>query len=226
MSPKPLLLGHRGARATRTIPENTFPSFDLALAHGCDGFEFDVRRTAEGRAVICHDAHVNGIEVASAPAQSLSELPQLDSVVARYGNRAFLDIELKVSGLEDPLTKLLNANPLHRGCVVSSFLPEVLVALSRIDGAIPLGLICEDRAQLERWKSLAVAIVISHYRLVDENLVQELHEVGKQVFVWTVNEREMMLRFGQWGVDGMISDDTQLLASTLGSPGQGTTTQA
>ena len=40
------------------VPENTFASFDLALEHGCDGFEFDVRLTGCGRAVVCHDPKV------------------------------------------------------------------------------------------------------------------------------------------------------------------------
>ena len=62
----PLLLGHRGSRVSAGIPENTFASFDLALKHGCDGFEFDVRLTACGTAVVCHDPKVGGITVARA----------------------------------------------------------------------------------------------------------------------------------------------------------------
>ena len=97
MSP-PLLLGHRGARATRTVPENTLESFDLALAHGCDGFEFDVRLTADGRAVICHDATIEGCDVAQAGVTDLKHLPQLESVLVRYAQHAFLDIEIKEIG--------------------------------------------------------------------------------------------------------------------------------
>ena len=48
MAIRPLLLGHRGARAEKSISENTLASFDLALAQGCDGFEFDVRLAADG----------------------------------------------------------------------------------------------------------------------------------------------------------------------------------
>ena len=46
MAHLPLLLGHRGAVCSLGVPENTFASFDLALEHGCGGFEFDVRLTA------------------------------------------------------------------------------------------------------------------------------------------------------------------------------------
>src|SRR5689334_8213647 len=106
MSELPLLLGHRGARASESVFENTLASFDLAIAHGCDGFEFDVRLTACGRSVVCHDPKVSGVAVAAATATQLSDLPLLEDVLQRYGQKAFLDIELKVSGLE---SKVLNA---------------------------------------------------------------------------------------------------------------------
>src|SRR5438552_1113606 len=94
----PLLLGHRGARASRTIQENTLASFDLALEHGCDGFEFDVRLSADGRAVICHDPKVSGIEIARANQCELN-LPLLGDVVERYAQRAFLNIDRKSTRL-------------------------------------------------------------------------------------------------------------------------------
>jgi len=59
---RPLLLGHRGAR--RKAPENTLTAFDLALAHGCDGFEFDVRCTADRYFVLCHDLQIADLPVA------------------------------------------------------------------------------------------------------------------------------------------------------------------
>jgi glycerophosphoryl diester phosphodiesterase len=214
----PLLLGHRGARATRSIPENTLESFDLALAQGCDGFEFDVRQTADGRAVICHDPTVRGIEVARAESGDLQDLPVLQEVLARYSPTAFLDVEVKVSGLEAIVVQALRAHPPQRGYVVSSFLPEVLLALSTLDREIPLGLICEERQQLALWTELPIVFVIPHHSLVDEALCQLLHAARKQILVWTVNRREEMLQLRSWGVDGIISDDTKLLLEELRPP--------
>ena len=65
MARLPLLLGHRGARVSTGTPENTFASFDLALEHDCDGFEFDVRLAACGTAVVCHDPKVGKLAIAS-----------------------------------------------------------------------------------------------------------------------------------------------------------------
>jgi glycerophosphoryl diester phosphodiesterase len=212
---RPLLLGHRGTRRNK-IPENSFASFDQALADGCDGFEFDVRLTADGKAVVCHDPHNEGIEIASAAADDCAGLPKLDDVLARYHERAFLDIELKVSGLEQATVRLLGRTRPVRGFVVSSFLPEVLQRTHSEDSTLPLGLICESHAELLRWTHLPIEYVIPRHTLADEMLIQQLKAAGRKILVWTVNSPAKMQRLRDWGVDGIISDDTRLLAQTLG----------
>src|SRR5271155_4953998 len=117
----PLLLGHRGARAVREIPENTLESFELCIQHGCDGFEFDVRLSSDGQAVICHDATFGGMKIETTPSMSLS-LPTLESVLKQFADRAFLDIELKVAGLESQTLAELRKPPPQKGYVISSFL--------------------------------------------------------------------------------------------------------
>src|SRR5580693_8316181 len=107
MSELPLLLGHRGARASAQASENTPASFDLALEDGCDGFEFDVRLTSCGRSVVCHDPRVDGIVVSRATVNQLLHLPLIEDVLQRYSQRAFLDIELKTPGLESKILNLL-----------------------------------------------------------------------------------------------------------------------
>jgi glycerophosphoryl diester phosphodiesterase len=215
MEIRPLLLGHRGARADKTVPENTLHSFDLALAQGCHGFEFDVRLSADGQAVVCHDATTRGLKIAESSAQELA-LPSLHEVLTRYRSTAFLDIELKVAALERITADLLRKLAPVRGCVVSSFLPEVLQNLHGLDAAVPLGLICETRAELSRWHELQIAYVIPHHKLVRQNLISEVRTAGKKILVWTVNLPAGMKRFSKWGVDGLISDHPRLLALNLG----------
>jgi glycerophosphoryl diester phosphodiesterase len=217
MSPQPLLLGHRGARASRSIPENTFASFDLALKHGCDGFEFDVRLTACGKAVICHDPKVGKIEIAKAQASDLPQLPRLEDVLRQYSQKAFLNIELKVAGLESKVLEVLNENPPTHGCVISSFVPGVVMDLKARNSPIDCGIICETAAQLARGKKLPVDYLIPHRSLVKKVLVQEVHSAGRKIFVWTVNSKKEMVRLADLGVDGIISDDTELLVRTLRS---------
>jgi glycerophosphoryl diester phosphodiesterase len=212
---RPLLLGHRGAHAVKAVPENTFTAFDLALAHGCHGFEFDVRVTSDGEAVVCHDPKSVGMEIARTRSSDLNQLPRLQDVLSRYRERAFFDIELKVPGLEMLTGKLLRKFVPSRGCVVSSFLPEVLRAVHKEDFEIPLGLICETKAQFKRWRQLPVGYVILHHSLALRGTIREVHSEGKKVLVWTVNGTAAMQRLEGWGVDGIISDDTEQLARTL-----------
>ena len=211
----PLLLGHRGARSSRSVPENTLASFDLALAHACDGFEFDVRLTSCGHAVVCHDARVQGIAVADATRDQLPELPIMGDVLRHCANRAFLDIELKVAGLESELLIALSHHSPERGHVVSSFLPEVVMDLRARSAVVPLGIICDRKGDLARWPELPVEYVIPHESLVTRELVEHVHAAGRRLLVWTVNDQTSMRRLRGWGVDGIISDDTELLVKTL-----------
>ncbi|MGH9504758.1 MAG: glycerophosphodiester phosphodiesterase [Terriglobales bacterium] len=211
----PLLLGHRGARASTRVPENTFASFDLALKHGCDGFEFDVRLTACGAALVCHDSKIDKVTVARAHVNDLPQLPQLSEVIQRYGQRAFLDIELKVEDLESKVLGALSQYPPTLDFVVSSFIPDVVMDLEARSSSVPIGIICETQAQLARWRDLPVDFVIPHQALVTRPLVNELQRAGLKILVWTVNEKETMLSLADWGVDGIISDDTELLVRTL-----------
>jgi glycerophosphoryl diester phosphodiesterase len=212
---RPLLLGHRGVRALHSIPENTFAAFDQALADGCDGFEFDVRLTVDGLGVICHDPRYQGREIASASAEAFPDLPRLEQVLARYADRAFLDIELKVPGLERITVAGLNKYAPHRGYVVSSFLPEVLHTIHAEDSRIPLGLIAETATELLRWTELEIDYVIPHHKLADPTLIAKLKATEKKILVWTVNSPADMKRFRHAGVDGIISDDTKLLAGRV-----------
>jgi glycerophosphoryl diester phosphodiesterase len=214
MHSHPFLLGHRGARAEKSIPENSLESFDLALAQGCDGFEFDVRLSADGEALLCHDPEFRGLTIAQHPARQL-QLPSLRDVLVRYRNTAFLDIELKVASLEKITADLLRSLAPQRDFVVSSFLPGVLESLHAADAGIPLGLICETPRQLDLWPQLPVEYLILHRKLIKKAFIAEAKSAGKKLFVWTVNLPAEMRRFSRLGVDGIISDDPGLLVRTL-----------
>lgn len=49
----PKIVSHRGAN--RFAPENTFTAADLALRHGADYIELDVRESADGVLYVFHD---------------------------------------------------------------------------------------------------------------------------------------------------------------------------
>jgi glycerophosphoryl diester phosphodiesterase len=219
---KLLLLGHRGAR--RYAPENTLVAFDLALKHGSDGFEFDVRGTASRQSIICHDPKLNRLVIRrhtfkqlQASCASIEEWPpSLEDVLDRYSRSAFLNIEVKVRGIELLVARAVKRVHLRRGYFISSFLPSVVRKLHEIDSTLVLGTLAQTRWQLRRWNKLPAAYVVPHYRLLSRRLIENIHAAGKTVVTWTVNDPRKMLRAAQMGVDGIISDDTKLLVATLG----------
>ena len=211
----------------------------MALQAGCDGFEFDVRRSSDGRAVVSHDPVLHGLEIAQYDYSDLlaarqakasrrfsygnPELPCLEHVLAKYADCAFLDIELKTEGLEAATLELLAHLPAIRGLVVSSFLPEVLRTLAILDAGspkrpavaaerLPLGLIFDTREAMRQWERLPLSHVMPRHDLLERSLVEEFHAAGKQVFAWTVNRERRMRTLMEMGVDGLISDSPALLA--------------
>ena len=218
-----LLLGHRGCRGTFT--ENTFAAFDHALESGCDGFEFDVRRTADGVPVVWHDARLRGrflsrLEYGSLQERCLSTgrrpsiaLCELEAVLARYAALAWMDIEVKVRGVEAQVAGLVRRYPPARGFVISSFRRRVLLELHRIDPSLPLGFIFDRMPRARVWRALPVGYVMPKSRLVTAARVRQFHAEGMKVLTWTVNQAAAIRRLREAGVDGMIGDDPAMLAA-------------
>lgn len=108
-----LTIAHRGASGS--APENTIEAFELALRQGMDALEVDIHLTADDHVVVMHDASVDRTtdgagEIRSMPLAAIRRLdagrwfgeqwrgarvPTLEEVIARFADRALLDIELK-----------------------------------------------------------------------------------------------------------------------------------
>ena len=58
-----------------------------------------------------------------------------------------------------------------------------------------------------------------HFSNLTPELLREAHGLGLKVIPWTVNERPMMERLMDWGVDGIISDYPDRLRATMASKG-------
>lgn len=216
-----LLLGHRGAR--RYAPENTLAAFELALEHGADGFEFDVRLTRSRQLVVCHDPRFRRLPVRRSTLKQLQARcvtsqefpPALPEVLERFAKRAFLNLEVKVRGIERLVHRVVSGLRPQCGYFISSFQPGVIREFHRIDRGLVLGTISQTRWQLRRWETLPVTYVVPQYHLLSRRLVEEVHAAKKLIVTWTVNEPSQMRRAAALGVDGIISDDTKVLVETF-----------
>jgi glycerophosphoryl diester phosphodiesterase len=76
---RPRVFAHRGGCALG--PENTIAAFDRGLAAGADGLELDIRLSADGIAVVCHDETLDRTTDTSGPvlARTAAELSRVDA---------------------------------------------------------------------------------------------------------------------------------------------------
>ncbi len=92
---------------------------------------------------------------------------------------------------------------------IQIFDPATLQAMRNIDDTLPLVLLVENREGLD-WNLEQLGFVPDIYspgfRLIDEALVEQVHERGMKLVPWTINETEDMERLIRMGVDGLITD--------------------
>jgi len=215
---QPLRLGHRGTRIH--APENTMAAFDVCLAHGCVGFELDVRRTMDGQIVVVHDPDLHGIVIADSTLQQLQNvimhpIPLLRDVLRRYQNRAFINIEMKTEGMGADIASMVREFPNNNGVVASSFLPDAIYEFHDAALNVAVGYICREPELLPLWRELPITHLVSFSLLVTPDLLDEVRAANKQLWIWTLNTEKEIRYAMELGVDGIISDDSRLLGQIL-----------
>ena len=129
---QPLVIGHRGAAAVR--PENTLPSFEHAIDLGVDALEFDVRITADGVAVVHHDASTARTcgDDLLIERSTIEQLRRLDAATTFTG--VYAPVTQTVIPLLDEVLALTRDMPVIIECKTVDAAPAVLWAL-RLHGA-------------------------------------------------------------------------------------------
>lgn len=140
MKSKILNIAHRGYSAA--FPENTMLAFEEALKVGADGFEFDVRLSADGRVVLFHDDDLKRLcgregqietltwdQIKSLRIFGKEPIPLLDDVLATF-HETLMNIEIKMSSRDvivvEAVMRLLTKHRPKGRILISSFSPEVL----------------------------------------------------------------------------------------------------
>lgn len=186
-------------------------SFRRAIELGADGFEFDVRRSADGRLVVVHNPRVGARFISRTPYDRLlatrrgANMPVLEQVLREFG-RAWLDIEIKVPGVEEVTLELA-----HKFCtagrfVISSFSRGVVSRLRELDADAPLGWLLRHPVKPERWQGLRLDYLAPHCSAVRRGLVEAARRDGLRLLTWTVNSRRVLRRVLELGVDVIVSD--------------------
>lgn len=202
--PRRAVVAHRGDRSR--APDNSLKALELAIDAGADMVEVDVRRTADGVCVLCHDDIVSDI-----PASACGpDIPRLSEALRLLAGRIQIDVELKESGYEPQVLQELRDSPVDReDVVISSFLPSALGAVRAGDAAVVTGLITAGflGATITAGEP-TYDFLAPHLDLVDDAFLKQATAARLPLLVWTVNDPDQLTRlFKQPIVWGVVTDD-------------------
>jgi len=233
--PYPSCIAHRGGG--RLAPENTLAAMRVGRQAGFGMFEFDVKLSRDGVAVLLHDDDVDRTTDGHGPAarHTYAELAQLDAggwhgpeyagepvptfaAVARYAraNGIACNVEIKPCPGREAETGAAVARlaeQFWRGAalppLLSSFSEEALAAARAAAPALPRALLVASVPQ--DWQAR-----LAHHGCVGLNiderdaspeLVAAVHAAGYRLAAWTVNHPERARLLRQWGVDALFTDE-------------------
>jgi glycerophosphoryl diester phosphodiesterase len=216
-APVTLVIAHRGASAAE--PENTVAAFERAVALGADGIELDVRRTADDRLVIQHDARLpDGRVVRETRSAELPDgVPDLDTALDACAG-AFVNIEIKNDPNEpdhdsgDWVAYRLAAALAGRGggprWLISSFRLETVDRCRVIAPAVRTAWLTIGLDATVIATALAHGHSIVHPwvgRLAHRDLA-DAHAAGLAVNAWTCDDPARIAELIEWGVDGICTN--------------------
>jgi glycerophosphoryl diester phosphodiesterase len=218
-----MIMGHRGAKALE--PENTLLSIGRAMEIGVDAVEIDVHLTKDKEVVVIHDSTVDRTTNGKGPVGSYTleeikkldagkgeKIPTLKEVIEFVKDKVRLIIELKEEGTEDKVVELIKRYDMFDSAYVISFWHMLVKKIKEMDSRIKTGVLmvgCPVDTCIAR--SASADALVMNYAFVNKELVYKAHQEGLKVFIWNINDRDMLKPYVDMGVDGIGSNDPRIL---------------
>ena len=228
------ITAHRGS--SKRAPENTLAALETAIDEMADYAEIDVQTTSDGVVVVCHDLNlkrlagvnrrlgsmtygeVRDLDVGSwfGPDFAGEQIPTLEEALDDCKGRIKLNIELKNIGdrtdLPEQVVEMIRDREMQEQCVITSVKLDYLVRVKEAD--LHTGYIL-PAAYGRYYDNDAFDFISLRSSFVTLGLVENAHEKGKAVHVWTVNKKSEIEQMKVLGVDNIITDYPALAREVL-----------
>ena len=233
-----LAFAHRGGMSE--APENTLAAFQHAIDLGYTFLETDVHLTSDGVLVAFHDADrertcgirgkINDLtwdEVSEAKVDGTHPIPQFTDLLDAFPH-ARINVDCKSDEALQPLIILLGERDCLDRICVGSFSDRRLRAVRKAFG----NRVCTSLGPVETTRlttgapipkgvfAAQVPPTAGRLPLVTERFVSRTHRRGLQVHVWTIDDADEMNRLLDLGVDGLMTDQPEVLKTVLEARGQ------
>lgn len=242
-APRVVPFAHRGGAHHPEIAglENSRRAFQHAHDLGYTYLETDVHVTADGVLVAFHDTVLDRVTDASGAVAELTwdvvararidgrePIPLFAELLEAFPQCRF-NVDIKADGAVEPLVRVLHEHDASGRVLVGSFSRRRLTRFRRLAPEIAtsahIGEVLAHRylpaARLVRWatpgRPRAVQVPQRHrwITVVTPGLLRRAHALGVPVHVWTVDDADVMDDLILQGVDGLMTDRTDILKTTL-----------
>ncbi len=243
-----LAFAHRGGAFHPGLEglENTLTAFQHAVELGYLYLETDVHATRDGVLLAFHDAVLDRVtgstgtiaelgydDLAEVVVAEREQIPTLVSLLERFPHIRF-NIDIKSEAAVRPLAELIRRTASHDRVLVGSFDDRRMrqfrshmdrpVATACGPAAVVAARFAPRLATTRLGRTAGDAYQVPHrrgrLRVVTEAFVARAHALGRPVHVWTVDDPAEMHQLLDLGVDGLITDRTDLLREVLLERGQ------
>lgn len=247
--PTPLAFAHRGGAEHPDLPglENTLTAFRHAHALGYDYLETDVHATSDGVLLAFHDTVLDRVTDLRGPVEGMTlaevrrarvgpgeRIPTLAELVDALPGARF-NIDLKSDAAVALLAAFIDERDAHDAVLVGAFSKarierfRVLTRGRVATSACPV----EVLAWLLLPRPVAERLVGSRFQafqvphrhrglltVTSDRLLRRAHAAGKHVHSWTIDDPAEMIELLDRGVDGLMTDRTDILKDVLAARGQ------
>lgn len=220
------ITAHRGASAY--APENTMISIVKAVELGAEVAEIDIQELKDGTIVLFHDNNLKRTSRLSTKIYELTyddlatidvgewfdpsfkgeRIPTLEDVLAYSKGKIRLNIEIKKHGNEKALIEntiaLIKKYDMMGETFITSLDYPTLEEVKAIDPSVKTGYVFFTN--FGSIKDYNVDIYSIEAQYVSRALVDRIHELGREIHVWTVNDLDQANTFALMGVDSIITD--------------------
>ena len=212
------VVAHRGASGY--YPENTLDAFRHAPDYGAKNVELDVRRTADGKLVVFHDASISvkgksrrldsmTYEQLKAVKPDICLLSEALQVIGECGLHAH--VEIKDKNIEPEVAECVKQSGVYGDADYLCFDLNVLRTISAHDPDTDLTYLINKQDKLNYLmknldKFQDIKTVSIHKALLTPEIVRTLHLHGKKVIGWTADTESDVKRLKKLGVDCITSN--------------------
>jgi glycerophosphoryl diester phosphodiesterase len=213
---RPSVIAHRGASGYEY--ENSRAAFRRAVMLDTDGVELDIHATRDGAIVVHHDPDIPGLgpiallslaEARQVRIRNGEQLPLLTEILELVGDRdVWVEVKTLPPAFDCELLKVLEKGPAPARYAIHSFDHRIVYRLGQARPGLRRGILLSSYLCDPVSVMLAVGATAlwQEWQLIDQELVNRIHDAAGTVIAWTVNELGDLERLARIGVDGLCGN--------------------